>query len=283
MSGIFISYRRKDAGGYAGRLHETLARRYGREIVFMDVDSIGGGVPFRKRIEDALDASDAALVLIGDAWTGPDDAGGGRRIDNEDDLVRREVAAALKHKQVTVVPVLVEGARLPKKTELPEDLSELPSLQICHLRNSEWNGDVRRICRAVDGAVAESPLRKWSKGLRRPSWAWLAGGVLVLAAVAAVLLLAGGEDGEGCRNLKIPASSRDGLAAAAGSSRPAERGSVYYGSCGSETYALASFPDGSDGIFVQSGVEWVDLGPIAAEKCDQVPRELLESWEQYDC
>ena len=288
MAVVFISYRRKDSGGHAGRLHEELVRCYGREAVFMDIDSLRGGVEFRERIHQALDASDTALVLIGEAWTAPTgDGETPRRIDREDDLVRREVAAALEHEEVAVVPVLVEGANLPSAEELPEDLESLRGLHVCQLRNSDWKSDVRRITRAIDSANAPSGMSRLTRGLRQHPRrvAGALGLIAVLAVLAVVALASGGSDGggEGCENQFIAKDARTELADAAGSPQPAEEGTVYYGTCGSKAYALASFPDGSDGVFIQSGLHWVDLGPIAAEKCARVPPELLEIWKQDDC
>lgn len=292
MPGIFISYRRKDAGGYAGRLHGDLVRRYGQDAVFMDIDSISGGVDFRQRIHDALDSSDIALALIGEHWTAASVPGVGevtRRIDAEDDLVRREVAAALRHEKVTVVPVLVDGAAVPEAGDLPADLASLPDLQVCPLRNGEWRSDVDRICRAVDAAAHEA----WSARAGRRARAILrspravTAAVLIMVALAVVAFVGlglGGEDGgPGCVNQFISPHSRERLSAVAGSAEPAVDGSVYYGSCGSRTWAMASFPNGSDDLFVESDQDWVDLGPVAAEKCVQVPSELLDAWHQDDC
>jgi TIR domain len=288
MPGIFISYRRKDAGGYAGRLHQDLARRYGREAVFMDIDSISGGVDFKQRIHEALNGSDIALVLIGEAWAAPSSPGleheTKRRLDDEDDLVRREVAAALKHQAVTVVPILIEEAEFPPG--LPGDISSLPGLQTCRLRNSDWKTDLRRICRAVNDTGDESGPARALRRLREVPGRVAVGAIAAIAALAiAAALLFGGDDPDpvGCVNQFIPNSARAGLSDAADSAKPAAEGSVFYGSCGARTWALASFPDGSDGVFVQNGLDWVDLGPIAASKCIQVPREMLQVWKQDDC
>jgi hypothetical protein len=286
MAGIFISYRRKDAGGYAGRLHQDLVERYGRDAVFMDIDSIRGGADFKERIHDALDSSDIALVLIGENWTAP---GRGpeavRRIDDEDDLVRREVAAALRDETVTVLPILIEETDLPPTNGLPADLSSLPDLQTGRLRNSEWRTDSRRIFREVDAAMDEPGVKRLVRRLRDVPVglpvAVLA--LLLVAAVVAALSLSGGEDTPQCTNRPIPADVREPLAKAAQSDQPAVDGSVYYGTCGTRTWALASFPNGSDGVFVESGLKWVDLGPIAANKCTHVPAELLDLWTQNDC
>ena len=290
MAGIFISYRRKDAAGHAGRLHDDLVQRYGRDAVFMDIDSLHGGQLFRQRIHEALDSSAIALVLIGEAWAAPSTQPGSgetrRRIDEEDDLVRREVTAALRHEDVAVVPVLVEGAPVPNAADLPEDLASLPDLQVCQLRNSEWRTDVRRICRAIDKAGAKPP---WHQRARRGAKAVATRPLIVGAAVVAAIgigaaiLLSDGDPGPECVNRTIPDATRDALSAAAGSSQPAKEGSVYYGSCGSETWALATFPNGTEDVFVLNGANWVDLGPVAAAECRNVPSDLLEAWNRNDC
>ena len=279
MSVIFISYRRKDSGGHAGRLHEELVRRYGREDIFMDIDSLEGGVEFREQIHQTLDASDVALVLIGEAWTAPTGEGeaSSRRIDREDDLVRREVAAALKHEEVAVVPVLVEGANLPSAEELPEDLASLRGLHVCKLRNGDWKADVNRISRAIDSSSQASGASRLMQRLRRhPRRVAGALGLVALFAVLAVVILPlGGDDDpanttpgpvtnatEGCENQTIAVDARAELADAAGNPKPPVEGTVYYGACGSDHYAMATFPDGSDGVFIQSGLHWDDLGPI---------------------
>src|SRR5207244_4133019 len=143
MASVFISYRRADTSGYAGRLAEALADRFGRENVFMDVDSIAAGADFEDRIHTALGASQVALVLIGDEWllAEPD---GRRRIDDQDDYVRTEIAAALKRNDVTVVPVLVEGVRMPDAAELPSDIAPLTKRNAFELSNKRWRSDLER-------------------------------------------------------------------------------------------------------------------------------------------
>ncbi len=37
---IFISYRRDDSAGHAGRIHDRLNREFGGDLLFMDVDAI---------------------------------------------------------------------------------------------------------------------------------------------------------------------------------------------------------------------------------------------------
>ena len=46
---IFLSYRREDTSGHAGRLYDLLARRYGAGQIFMDIDAIPVGSEFGRR------------------------------------------------------------------------------------------------------------------------------------------------------------------------------------------------------------------------------------------
>ena len=52
MRAIFISYRREDAEGQAGRLFDDLVRHFGEDSVFMDVAGIEPGRDFRRVIDE---------------------------------------------------------------------------------------------------------------------------------------------------------------------------------------------------------------------------------------
>src|SRR6266550_4238978 len=93
---IFLSYRRTDTGGHAGRLYDALSARFGAEQVFMDVDTILIGVDFTEAVREAVAKCDVFLALIGKQWLSSDDGTGQRRIDVPDDYLRVEVEAALK-------------------------------------------------------------------------------------------------------------------------------------------------------------------------------------------
>ena len=125
MTAVFISYRRDDCAAHAGRLYDRLAQRTGEDAVFMDVDAIEPGVDFGARIEEAIGACRVVIVLIGDDWLDITDERGRRRLDDPTDLVRQEVAAALRRPDVRVVPVLVEEARMPPAERLPDDLTSI--------------------------------------------------------------------------------------------------------------------------------------------------------------
>jgi hypothetical protein len=120
---IFISYRRDDSAGYAGRVHDRLEREFGRDLLFMDIDSIPLGTNFANVIGKEVAKCDALLALIGPGWLDARDERGNRRLENPDDLVRIEIGAALK-RGIPVIPILLEGTQFPKADHLPDDLRE---------------------------------------------------------------------------------------------------------------------------------------------------------------
>jgi TIR domain len=121
MPRVFLSYRREDASGHAGRLYDLLAARYGAAQVFMDIDAIPLGSEFRETINRAVASCDVLIALIGRDWLDARDADGRRRLDDRDDFVRREIEAALAAGLV-VVPASVQGAEFPQAGALPESL-----------------------------------------------------------------------------------------------------------------------------------------------------------------
>ena len=142
---IFISYRREDAASAAGRLHDTLAGRFGVDHVFMDVDAIEPGVDFKEAIDAAVEHCDVLIALIGPDWLATDVDGGRRRIDNPDDYVRLEIEAALS-RNIRVIPALVERAAMPRSDELPEGLVQLARRNALELgEGARWRGDVNRL------------------------------------------------------------------------------------------------------------------------------------------
>ena len=124
MPGIFISYRREDTAGYAGRVSDRLSQRFGSEKIFIDVDTIEPGEDFVEAIEEKVGICDALVALIGKDWLDCKNEGGTRRLDDPNDFVRLEVLAALS-RNVRVIPVVLEGARMPRLQDLPEPLVPL--------------------------------------------------------------------------------------------------------------------------------------------------------------
>jgi hypothetical protein len=174
MPGTFISYRRDDAAGYAGRLHEALERRLGGELIFRDVDTLEPGHDFVEAIETSVRECQVFLAIIGREWLDATDAAGRRRLDQPHDYVRREVAAALGHPGVRVIPVLIEGATMPAPEALPEDIRPLTRRHAMNLRDDAWDHDVDRLASAIAGPAASA------RASLKPRW--------IIAAVAAVAL-----------------------------------------------------------------------------------------------
>src|SRR6516164_6707019 len=120
MSGqIFISYRREESRWSARSLCDRLTERFGRTQIFMDVDAIALGEDFLKAIEKRVGECDVLIAVIGAHWLTSKDEQGGRRLNNPEDFVRREIATALK-REIRVIPVLMDGASMPRSTELPD-------------------------------------------------------------------------------------------------------------------------------------------------------------------
>src|SRR5215813_3419593 len=141
---IFISYRRQDSRGYAGRLQGDLSRRYTSEAVFRDVE-IPPGVDFAEHIRGLVDTCNVLLVIIGPSWLEARDRQGRRRLDNPEDWVRIEIERALARQGVEVIPVLVDGAKLPPREELPEGLLGLRRRNAFELSDSRWDYDVEQL------------------------------------------------------------------------------------------------------------------------------------------
>lgn len=146
---LFVSYRRNDTGGRAGRLVDALVAEFGTRNVFQDVEAMALGQSFSTQVEAAIATSDALLIVIGQEWLGVDDVGA-RRIDSADDFVRLEVSMALSL-GISVVPVLVGGAALPPRAELPDDMSQMLGRQAVSIRDTSWHQDVGDLIRRLKG------------------------------------------------------------------------------------------------------------------------------------
>lgn len=159
---VFLSYRRGDAGGYAGRLTDVLLQCLGKRSVFQDVTAISPGEDYTLAIDRALADCDAALVVIGPGWLTAASPEGTRRLFEPGDYVRLELARMLR-RDIRVIPVLVGGAGMPKAAELPDDLQALAQRQARELHDETWREDVDGLIRSLRGepAVPASRRRRW--------------------------------------------------------------------------------------------------------------------------
>jgi len=191
MNGIFISYRRDDSAGHAGRLFDRLAARFGKDSVFMDVEGIEAGVDFVESIEKAVGGCDVLLAVIGRGWLDSRDSEGKRRLDDNQDFIRLETSSALA-RNVRVIPVLVEGARMPRAEALPEDLRPITRRQAVELRDSRWEDDIQVLIGVLERMATQArpvPVDDTEgQGDRRDTvaWAWK-GGVAALLLGAAII------------------------------------------------------------------------------------------------
>jgi hypothetical protein len=150
MNSIFISYRRQDAAGHAGRLFDRLVVRYGDAHVFMDHHDLPPGVDFATAIEANLLQASVVLAVMGPHWIDARDADGRPRLAQPEDFVRRELLSALAAGK-RVIPVLVGGAQIPAEEQLPTELAALVRLQACELRDSRFDDDLKALLESLPG------------------------------------------------------------------------------------------------------------------------------------
>lgn len=188
---IFISYRRDDSAGYARAVYDELARHFGAERVFIDVDDIRAGQAFTDVIERAVGESEVLLVLIGKRWLGERD-GGPPRIGDPGDFVALEVAAGLG-KGMSVIPLLLDGATMPSPSQLPAALRALSGRNALELDNTRFAADVERLIGALREAIgeavpastpAQAPASARGPSTSRP--ALIAGALVAVVAIAAI-------------------------------------------------------------------------------------------------
>src|SRR5689334_16741759 len=191
-SKIFISYRRDDTSGEAGHLAADLRKRFGRENVFIDIDTIAPGADFETRISQALSVCRVTFVLIGNSWLNTRLPDGTRRLDHENDYVRKEIATALRRPDVQVVPVLVERTMMPSADQLPTDIAELARRNAVELSNKRWRYDVGQLY-----AIAERYDKWFPRLLRRPRLWLTAAVVMALAGIAAFVITSSNAGGNG--------------------------------------------------------------------------------------
>lgn len=146
---VFISYRRDDTPDLAGRIADRLRQWPAFRDVFFDVDVIAHGANFAASIRHALAARPACIVLIGKKWCGPQDKNRSR-IFSADDWVRVEVTAMLEEK-LQIIPVLAEGASMPRQADLPVDLQPLTRLNALRVRHENFQQDMATLANSLLG------------------------------------------------------------------------------------------------------------------------------------
>jgi hypothetical protein len=195
---VFICYRREETAPYAGRLYDAMVSHFGEDNVFMDVD-MAPGVDFERRITEVVSGCVVLLIVMGPHWADATEGEGGRRIDNPGDFVRLEVETGLHRPDVTPIPVLVNGARMPRREDLPAEIRDIARRNAIELSNGRWSYDVGRLMDTLKellpdaqpaGGPATSPLPAPSEPISL-GWRLVLEGMLLAAGTAVVGRLVG--------------------------------------------------------------------------------------------
>jgi formylglycine-generating enzyme required for sulfatase activity len=175
---VFISYRHDDSAGHAGRVHDQLVRSFGRDLLFMDVDAIPLGVDFIKVLREEVAKCDVLLAVIGTHWLDASDEEGRRRLDSTNDFVRIEIATALQ-RDIPVIPILLDGAKIPKVQQLPKDLEGLAARNGLDVRHASFHQDMDKLIAGLKGAsiqgdtpnaLSRATSRALGSRVTRPRW-----------------------------------------------------------------------------------------------------------------
>jgi hypothetical protein len=173
---VFISYRREDSAAFAGRVHDRLRSEFGREALFMDVDTVRLRMDFVEVISEQVAECDALLAVIGPNWLNARDEEGSRRLDDPNAFPRIEIAAALE-RDIPVIPILVDGTKIPRADQLPKELKGLAHCNAlegdCQTRCERSNecrifslNKSQKMCNLYTRAKLQSNLR-YDTGLRQ--------------------------------------------------------------------------------------------------------------------
>jgi len=179
----FLSYRRDDTSGYAGRIYDRLQQRFPNQI-FMDVSGIDAGVDFVDSIEREVRSSSVLVALIGKHWLD------GERLEDPEDFVNREIALALENK-IPIIPVLLRGARMPSAVELPESLKPLSRRNAVEIGEATFDRDMAALISALQ------PRLRLKTAV---SWRWIA------ALCAFILIAIAGSSAVILKNVWPPAT-----------------------------------------------------------------------------
>jgi hypothetical protein len=200
MPGIFISYRRDDSAGHTGRIYDRLATQFGPAQVFMDVDAIQPGEDFTRVLAERTKSCSALVAIIGRQWLSAQDRDGHRRLDDLGDYVRLEILSALT-RRIVIIPVLVEGASLPRADELPAPLRKLSDHQALTVSDERFHAEIDELIRVLKLITARDAGGAWLNALRSRRAALIAG-----ASIAA-LAAAGWWSTRGPRHADAPSAS----------------------------------------------------------------------------
>jgi hypothetical protein len=208
---LFISYRRDETPVSAAWLYEVLVERFGEPNVFMDL-KFKPGENFVERTSQVVGACHILLVVMGPHWATPDGGNGAGSIKDPDDFVRLETEIAMEHNDVSVLPVLVGGAKMPHPDELPDKIRGLTDIQAKQLTNERRAEDMKELVGRVEELLppdtvvhrvrrptgpSRPPKKREPKDEGRPWWQIAVAAVAAVAVAAIVLVATGALSGGG--------------------------------------------------------------------------------------
>ena len=131
---IFISYRREDSQDWADRLHDFIKERDEAAQVIKGIDTIAHGDKFNEVLSETVRSCDALIAVIGPGWLASD--------------ARIEIATALRQR-IHVIPCLVNGARMPRAENLPDELTRFERRQALILTHEGFRSDGERLMSSI--------------------------------------------------------------------------------------------------------------------------------------
>ncbi len=183
--GIFISYRRADTAGQAGRLADKLKGRFG-DLLFFDIDSIEPGANFRDKIASTFAKCGAVVVMIGKKWL--DREPSMPPFGDPRDVITQELTFAMEAR-LPILPVLVDGASMPSESMLPSAFTELSKLNAVDLRHTSFERDLQAIgeqLAEILGGAKATAIEKFLLKIYGPfvgnSIGHISGGMVLIAA-----------------------------------------------------------------------------------------------------
>jgi formylglycine-generating enzyme required for sulfatase activity len=169
MADIFISYRRDDTAGWAGRLAADMRREFPKCEVFQDIASIEIGEDFVEPMRRSLASCAAVIIMIGPRWLKIADERGRRRLDDPEDWVRLEVIESLQRAGLRIMPVLVGNATMPKAADLPAPLKPLATINAHEITDKRWEYDVSQLVAALKKIKSLGSVSKRAPARSKPT------------------------------------------------------------------------------------------------------------------
>jgi formylglycine-generating enzyme required for sulfatase activity len=145
---VFINYRRDDSASEALNIAQYFEGTFGKGSIFIDVDRLHAGQKFATVLGEKLWQCKVMLAIIGPNWVDARDKNGNRRLDNPEDWVRVEIEQSLA-RNVPVIPVLIGGAMLPSKSDLPQSLWPLIEHQCATVTTNGFRYEMAGLARDV--------------------------------------------------------------------------------------------------------------------------------------